>query len=135
MNVFEYAAITEANWKANLEAMGNFVPQFTFYSDFSIAEYCEVYKDDAYAVRDTYNRVIEAWAEDYKALTEVVLMLNHKAWAFSDRVDSHYLGCSDERAEKYVNLYVKLYEEAVDEFMTRYGNNQEAMDYYFQVTD
>ena len=39
MNVFQYAAIAEQNWKYNLEDMGAFRPQYTFYSDFSIADW------------------------------------------------------------------------------------------------
>ena len=42
MNVFQYAFSTEENWKRNLEDMTSFRPQYTFYSDFGIAEFYEV---------------------------------------------------------------------------------------------
>lgn len=32
------------------------------------------------AIRDTYNRAFKEWNENYKFLTELVLVLNHKIW-------------------------------------------------------
>ena len=47
--------------------------QTTFWNDFSIAD-----RFGLSAVQDTFNRAFEEWKEDYKYLTELVLVLNHK---------------------------------------------------------
>lgn len=49
--------------------------QTTFWNDFSIAD-----RFGLSAVQDTFNRAFEEWKEDYKYLTELVLVLNHKIW-------------------------------------------------------
>lgn len=134
-NVFQYANITEYNWMQNLGDMTDWRPKYTFYSDFSIAEFCEVYKADHGAVKDTYERVIESWGSSYEALTEIVMVLNHKWWSFHDGVDSSYLGCSEENRQTLADLYGRLYAMAEGEFMTRFESNEDAMSYYYQVTD
>ena len=50
-------------------------PKTTFWQDFSIAD---LYGADA--VQDTFNRAFDEWKTDYIYLTELVLVLNHKAW-------------------------------------------------------
>ena len=135
MNVFQYAAITEANWERNLAEMSGYERKYTFYSDFSIAEFCEVYKQDNDAVVDTYNRVVEAWGKDIKAMSEVVMVLNHKLWSFYGSVDSSYLGCSEEWKNHFLDVYNDLYERCVNFVEENFGENAEAMEYYFSVTD
>lgn len=135
MNVFGYAAITEKNWKLNLEDMSGFKPQYTFYSDFGIAEFCEVFMRDNNAVKKTYNRVIKSWASSYKALVEIILVLNHKSWAFAQKVDSHWLNCGENWRNIFVNMYSKLYNEADNEFWKRYKDNKDAVSYYYSVLD
>lgn len=132
MNVFQYSTIAEMNWKRNLADMGCFVPKYTFYGDFSIADWYGVS-----SVKDTYKNVIKSWGGDYKALTEIVMVLNHKSWAFDGRVDSSYLGarCTEEVRKAYIKLYAELYEKADAEFRKRYKDNAEAMSYYYEVTD
>ena len=49
--------------------------QTTFWEDFTIADLFGLS-----AIRDTYNRAFKEWNEDYKFLTELVLVLNHKIW-------------------------------------------------------
>lgn len=53
MNVFGYETFT------------------TFFEDFTIAEYFGVN-----AIKDTYNRAFNEWKNDYKYLTELVMVLN-----------------------------------------------------------
>lgn len=135
MNVFEYAAISEKNWEANLADMGNYERKYTFYSDFGIAEFCEVYKADAGAVKDTYNRVEESWGSSIEAITEVVMVLNHKIWSFYDNVDSSYLGCSEEWRQHFMEVYQELYERCVAFIEKTFANDSEALSYYYEVTD
>lgn len=53
--------------------------QTTFWSDFSIAD-----QFGLPAVRDTFRRAFEEWKGDYKYLTELVLVLNHKIWQYHE---------------------------------------------------
>ena len=59
----------------NIESATGYKPLTTFWQDFSIA--------DAFglqAVKDTSKRAFEEWKEDYKYLTELVMVLNHKIY-------------------------------------------------------
>ena len=51
--------------------------QTTFWNDFSIAD-----RFGLSAIQDTFNRAFEEWKENYKYLTELVLVLNHKIWQY-----------------------------------------------------
>ena len=139
MNVFQYSTTTEANWKANLAEMTGWKPQYTFYSDFAIAEFCETYMRDKGAVVKTYKDVIKSWGSNYKALTEIIMVLNHKIWAFFGEenvgVDAKYLGVSKETGNNIARVYNKLWEDAKAEFFKRFKDNEEATDYYYEVTD
>ncbi len=138
MNVFQYGAITEANWERNLADMSGYERKYTFYADFGIAEYCEVYKAEPNAVKDTYKRVIDSWGKSIKAMAEIVMVLNHKIWSFYGKVDSSYLGCSEEWRQHFVDIYNELYEDCVNFIDSQYSKGvftEEDMDYYWQVTD
>ena len=54
--------------------------QTTFWTDFSIAD---MFGTDA--VKDTYKRAFEEWKNDYKYLTELVMVLNWKIWEHWDK--------------------------------------------------
>lgn len=89
----------------------------TFWNDFSIA--------DAFgpkAVLDTYNRAFKEWRSDYKYLTELVMVLNHKAW-------HHYSKGNTGLSELYSDLYIDTNDWAYDNL------EGEALDFYFHVTD
>lgn len=47
----------------------------SFMRDFTIAE-----QFGTAAVQDTYDRVFQQWSDDYRYLTDLVLVLNHKLW-------------------------------------------------------
>ena len=70
-------------------------PKTTFWNDFSIAD---VYGIDA--IKDTFKRAFGEWKTDYIYLTELVMVLNHKAW-------QHY-----ERDNSLAELYDELWREA-----------------------
>lgn len=52
----------------------------TFYQDFSIAD-----RFGHDAIKDTYNRAFTEWKGNYKYLTELVIVLNHKMWDWFGR--------------------------------------------------
>ena len=135
MNVFQFAALAEANWEANLSDMNPYEPKYSFYRDFAIAEFCEVYMNDKNAIRKTYKDILKSYGDNYEALTELVMVLNHKIWAYYQKVDSHYLGVSDEKAMEFSKLYDTLWREAQNVFFKKFEGNDEATSYYFRVLD
>lgn len=70
-------------------------PKTTFWQDFSIADMFGVD-----AVKDTFKRAFCEWKTNYIYLTELVMVLNHKAW-------QHY-----ERDNSLAELYDELWGEA-----------------------
>ena len=135
MTVFYYSALVEENWKANLSEMNPYAPKYTFYSDFAIAEFCEVYLKEKDAVKKTFNSVLRDWGNDIEAMTEVYLVLNHKIWAFHDKVDSKYLGCGDAWAERFATLYNDLWSKCGEKIFKTFEKDDAAMSYFYRVTD
>ena len=96
-------------------------PVTTFWEDFSIADrFVGVEKNP---IEDTYKRALDYAKTNYKYLTELVLVLNHKIWQWY-QVD----------ATRGI-LYDKLWRMAESAFFELYEDNEEAMHYYFEVTD
>lgn len=79
----------------NIEAITGYKPITTFWMDFSIAD-----NFGKSAVKDTFNRAFEEWKDNYKYLTELVMVLNHKIW-------EHY-----ETNEPLAKVYNELWEKA-----------------------
>lgn len=100
----------------NIEAMTGYKPITTFWDDFSIAD-----KFGVNAVKDTYKRAFNEWKDDYKYLTELVMVLNHKIW-------QHY-----EKDEPLAQVYNELWEKA-DEYACENLKGEEAK-YFYNITD
>jgi len=66
----------------------------TFWMDFQIADAFGVK-----GVKDTYNRAFNGWKDNYKYLTELVMVLNHRCWFWNEK--------DNERMELYRDLYYK----------------------------
>lgn len=88
----------------------------TFWEDFSIADQFGVT-----AIKDTYNRAFNEWKTDYKYLTELVMVLNHKIWQWY------------ERNEAYAKVYNELWEQA-DLYACENLQGEEAS-YFYRITD
>ena len=67
----------------------------SFWSDFTIAD-----RFGVNAIKDTYKRAFNEWKDNYKYLTELVMVLNWKIWQFH------------EKNNQYAEVYNKLWEEA-----------------------
>lgn len=67
----------------------------TYWEDFSIAE-----RFGKSAIIDTYQRAMKEHKNDYKILTEIVLILNHKIW-------HHYNNHNEPLADLYNELWQK----------------------------
>jgi len=88
----------------------------TFWMDFTIAD-----SFGTGAIRDTYNRAFKEWKHDYKYLTELVMVLNHKIWEWY------------EKNEAIAGVYNDLWEKA-----SAYACENlkgEELSYYYRVTD
>ena len=118
MNVFEYAALEEANWKANLQGMTDYQPMTTFFSDYSIAEFMEGEK----GIRDTYKRAFNEWKNDIKYITEMCMVLNHKIWEWYGR-GKHATAMVYDELWKECAAYIEGHFEGED------------LSYYYRVTD
>ena len=90
--------------------------QTTFWNDFSIAD-----RFGLSAVQDTFNRAFKEWKENYKYLTELVLVLNHKIWQYY------------ETRPEIATLYNTLWAQA-SQYAMEYLKDDE-LSYYYDVTD
>ena len=90
--------------------------QTTFWNDFSIAD-----RFGLSAIQDTFNRAFEEWKENYKYLTELVLVLNHKIWQYY------------ETRPEIATLYNTLWAQA-SQYAMEYLKDDE-LSYYYDVTD
>ena len=88
----------------------------TFFEDFSIADH---FGEEE--ILDTYDRIFKEWKDDYKYLTELVMVLNWKIWEHN------------ETNNDYAKLYDKLWKKA-DEYACN-NLKGEALDYFYQTTD
>lgn len=91
-------------------------PITTFYQDFTIADQFGIS-----AIKDTFKRAFTEWKDNYKYLTELVMVLNHKIW--------EYYEINDEYATVYNELWGKA-----DEYACENLHGEEAA-YFFRVTD
>lgn len=88
----------------------------SFWSDFTIAD-----RFGVNAIKDTYKRAFNEWKDNYKYLTELVMVLNWKIWQFH------------EKNNQYAEVYNKLWEEA-DAYACNNLKGDEAA-YFFWTTD
>lgn len=93
-------------------------PEFstTFWQDFTIAD-----KFGVNAVKDTFNRAFEEWKDDYKYLTDLVIVLNWKLWDWYEKDD------------KMADAYYKAYNKAHRYALTHLKGDE--LSYFYRVTD
>lgn len=100
--------------------MTGYKPFTTFWQDFSIAD-----KFGPAAIKDTFKRAFNEWKGNYKYLTELCMVLNHK-------ISQHYNPQKD-APNVLANLYNDLWQQA-DNYA--YDNLQgDELRYYFDITD
>lgn len=88
----------------------------TFWDDFTIA--------DAFglnAIQDTFDRAFNEWKSDYKYLTDLVMVLNHKIWFWYEKDNSI--------AKLYNTLWMKADGYAVNNL------TGDELNYFLEVTD
>lgn len=115
MNILKEAAIAQARFEKTMEDFGHEV-NYTFYSDFTIADYFGVD-----AIHDTYKRAFESWKDNIEALTELVVVLNHKIFEHHQKNSSLMI--------TYDTLWKKSDEYCMNTL------SDEDLDYYLKYTD
>lgn len=88
----------------------------TFWDDFSLADMF-----GTLAIKDTYMKAMSEWKDNYKYLTELVMVLNWKIW-------QHY-----ESNEPIARVYNELW-EMTDLYAQENLHGEEA-EYFFRTTD
>ena len=121
-NVFEFAAASEAMFERAAEGMNGYKRKTTFFADFSIADYLLGVEPDA--IEQTYKNAFKSWRKDFEMWAEIVLVLNHKSWFW-------YENDEQDLSMKYSDLYL----QAKDVFWEEHGENQKAVDYWFEWID
>ena len=100
----------------NIESETGYKPMTTFWQDFSIADAFGIN-----AVVDTFKRAFEEWKGNYKYLTELVMVLNHKIWQWYKKNAS------------LAKVYNKVWELA-DGYAVNNLKDKE-LEYFYRVTD
>ena len=94
-----------------------YTPCTTFWQDFSIAD--AFVGVELHPVEDTYKRAMEYAKTDYKYMTELVLVMNHKICQWYQVSPTRSI------------LYDRLWRDAEEKFFELFENNEEAVHYYY----
>lgn len=97
-----------------------YTPITTFWQDFSVADIF-----GPAAVADTYSRAFPEWRGNYKYLTELVMVLNHKMWQHHNP--------EDENEMAFCKMYYRLWQEA--DAWAFDNLKDEELDYFIQTLD
>ena len=121
MNIYQKSQIVGEQFKLYFINIGSpYVPFTTYASDFILAEI-----EGSAGVIKTAKNAWENWKTDYKWATEIIMALNFLAWYHYD-VDVN-LPLSE--------LYSELYYKYMDLYYEQFEGNEEATDYFFEMTD
>ena len=104
-----------ADW--NIEELTGYKPKTTFYTDFSIAD-----KFGVDAIKDTYKRAFTYWKDNTVYVTELVMVLNWKAWEHSAKNNKKY-------TTLYTDLYYIAHKWCIDNLKGK------DIQYYFETID
>ena len=102
----------------NIEQELGYKPITTFWDDFSVAE-----QFGREAILETAEKCFKEWKSDYKYLTELIMVLNHKSWYWNNKND------------KFMTLYANLYYKYDEKAIKALNNNKTALSYYFKTLD
>lgn len=92
----------------------------TFWTDFTIAE-----KFGEDAIKETAKICFNEWKTNIEYLTELIMVINHKAWYWHEKNDKYM--------ELYSNLYYKYDNRAIK--YIRKNMSEKDLNYYFLTLD
>ena len=95
----------------------NYECMTTFWEDFGIAD-----RFGIPAVKDTFARAFREWKSNYKYLTGLVIVLNHRCWM-------HHQNGRDKLSAVYSELFYKARDYALDNL------KGEEFQYFYNITD
>ncbi len=121
----------------NIENELGYKPITTFWQDFSIADaMARLGENPIPAIRLTFKCAVESWKDDYKYMTELVMVLNHKIFEHHARADkANREGRLNERdhelrlATEYNAAWM-----ALDDWCRAHLKGEE-LEYYYETTD
>lgn len=94
--------------------------QTTFMQDFSaIEDLGEV------EIKELAEKLFQLWKDDIVHLTELVMVINHKSWA--------WYNVDDELCTIYTELYYEYDEKAINYLESK--GNEEDLSYFFRTLD
>ena len=111
--------------------MTGYEPKTTYWNDFETAEMFSGMN----GVRKTYKNAFKNWKDNVEYITEICMVLNWRAWLWSDRSKSDEWG--GKGLAKQCLDYAKLYTELWEECDTWCCNNLkgEDLNYFYRTTD
>lgn len=123
--------------KWNIEHELGYKPMTTFWSDFSIAD--AMYRfgaDPVKAIRATFAAAIDSWRGNYKYMTELSMVLNHKIFEHHAKAESAE-NAGKLNARDYHQRLEREYNGAwlaVDQWCRENLTGKE-LEYYYETTD
>lgn len=117
MNIIVQSVYAQERFSKLLNEMSGYETLTTFYQDFTIAD-----NFGEEGIIDTYKRAMDPWKCDYKYITELYMVLNHKIW-------EHY----ESENQALAKLYYRLWRECrcwCDEHFSK-----EELEYFYYTTD
>ncbi len=109
-----------ANYFTYMCNITGYEPQTTFWENFMISE-----RFGARAIRNTYERVMKEWKNNYIYLTELVMILNWNLW--------YWDGAGTRQSEEYAKLYDELWSKT-DEYALTHLQGDE-LSYFLRTVD
>lgn len=120
-NMVQQIKFTIPAWP--VEQMTGYKPFTTFWQDFSIAD-----RYGVNGIKSTFTKAFREWKDNYKYLTELSMVLNHKIGYFYDQNKP-----MDARCNRIAMLYSALWEQVNDyAYDTLQGDE---LHYYYRITD
>lgn len=113
--------------KWQIQELTGYIPQTTFWTDFSIAD-----KFGLEAIEDTFNRAFNEWKDNIIYLTELTMVINHKCWEHYHR-SLNELKQFTNNHEEISRWYANKYEWLMD---WGYNNlNKQDLNYFYKTLD
>ena len=121
----------------NVKSETGYKPLTTFWTDFSIAERAAEFGENPIdAIRMTFTAIIDSCRKNYKFMTELSMVLNHKIWEHN-ALKKAAKDKGDEKAYKVHEILESEYNGAwmaVDNWCAEHLKG-DALRYYYDITD